>query len=192
MAGTAGLASAQVSNFTGWTGAVNLSATSTNTKVGTVVMGVGGDNVIGSLQGAYSLELSSSSVLGFGLTYAAGKSKSGSFKGGSDTYSISVKNQYSLYIEPGTLLSDNTLFYGKISVEKGKLAPTSSNPSDDNPIKSISGTGYGVGMRHMLDKSKFVQLELMKAGYKSFRYPGETTDIKASSTLGTIGIGMKF
>ena len=190
--GTTGLASAQVSNFTGWTGAVNLSATSTNTKLGTNIQGIGGDNVIGSLQGAYSLELSSSSVLGFGLTYAAGKSKSGSFVGDDgDTLSFSVKSQYSLYLEPGTLLSDNTLFYGKISVEKGKLAVTSTIPSN-SASKSVSGTGYGVGMRHMLDKSKFLQVELMKAGYKSFRFPGDTTDVKASSTLGTIGIGMKF
>jgi hypothetical protein len=192
MLGTAGLASAQVSNFTGFSGAVNLSAASTNTKIGQDLQGIGGDNVIASLQGAYGLELSSSSVLGLGLTYAAGKSKSGSFLGDDgDTLSFSVKNQYSLFIEPGTLLSDNTLFYGKISIEKGKFA-VSSPIAANSASKSISGTGYGVGMRHMLDKTKFLQVELMKVGYKSFRLPGDTTDIKSSTTLGTIGIGMKF
>ncbi len=58
--------------------------------------------------------------------------------------------------------------------------------------KSISGTGYGVGIRHMLDKSKFIQVELMKDSYKTFRFPNDTTDLKASTTLGTIGMGMKF
>jgi hypothetical protein len=191
MLGTAGLASAQVSNFTGFSGAVNLSAASSNTKVGSDFT-AGGDGFIGSFQGAYGMELSSSSVLGFGLTYAAGKSKSGNTTDDDGTtYDFAIKNQYSLYLEPGALLSDNTLLYGKISIERGKFSVTSSVPADSFS-KSISGTGYGVGMRHVLDKTKFLQVELMKVGYKSIRDPENTIDIKSSTTLGTIGIGMKF
>ena len=138
------------------------------------------------------MELSSSSVLGFGLTYAAGKSKSGnSTDDDGSTNDIAIKSQYSLYLEPGALLSDNTLLYGKISIERGKFSATSSVPAD-SLSKSISGTGYGVGMRHMLDKTKFLQVELMKVGYKSIRNTDNTVDIKSSTTLGTIGIGMKF
>ena len=75
--GTTGLASAQVSNFTGFSGAVNLSAAATKTKIDTDYDGLGGENWIGSFQGAYGIELSNSSVLGMGITYAAGKSKAG-------------------------------------------------------------------------------------------------------------------
>ena len=189
MLGTVGLASAQVSNFTGFSGAVNLSAASSNTKVGSFYS-LGGDGFIGSFQGAYGMELSSSSVLGFGLTYSAGKSKSGNITDDS-TSDVAIKNQYSLYLEPGALLSDNTLLYGKISVEKGKFAVTSI-PASDSFSRSISGTGYGAGLRHMLDKTKFLQVELMKVGYKSIRNIDNTVDIKSSTTLGTIGIGMKF
>jgi hypothetical protein len=192
MLGSAGLASAQVSNFTGFSGAVNLSAASTNTKAGTD-SNFGGDNWGGSVQAAYGLAMSDSSVIGFGLTYALGKSKSGGFKDDKDnsTNTLDVKNQYSLYLEPGALLSENTLLYGKISLEKGKFAATSTIAKNSNS-KSISGTGYGVGMRHMLDKTKFIQVEFMKDSYKSFRFTGDTTDINASTTLGTIGMGMKF
>jgi hypothetical protein len=191
MVGSAGLASAQVSNFTGFSGAVNLSAASTNTKAGAVST-FGGDNWGGSVQAAYGLAMSDSSVIGFGLTYALGKSKSGSLQeDDGSTSTLAVKNQYSLYLEPGALLSENTLLYGKISLEKGKFAVTSTLAKNSNS-KSISGTGYGVGMRHMLDKSKFIQVEFMKDSYKSFRFTGDTTDIKASTTLGTIGMGMKF
>jgi hypothetical protein len=190
---TAGLASAQVSNFTGMSGGVNLSAASTNLKTSTQY-NLGADNWLASFQGAYGIELSSSSVLGMGLTYAAGKSKSGTSvnDGPPVTYDqIDVKNQYSLYLEPGSLLSDNTLLYGKVSLEKGKAAITAA-AAKDSKSKSVSGTGYGVGIRHMLDKTKFVQVEFMKVGYKSVRFAGETTDIKFSTTLGTVGIGMKF
>ena len=146
MVGTAGLASAQVSNFTGFSAAVNLSAASTNTKIASY-RSLGGDGFIGSFQGAYGMELSSSSVLGFGLTYAAGKSKSGNDTSDDDsTDDVAIKNQYSLYLEPGALLSDNTLLYGKISIERGKFSATSSVLANSFS-KSISGTGYGVGMR---------------------------------------------
>jgi hypothetical protein len=190
--GTTGLASAQVSNFTGFSGAVNLSAAATKTKIGTDSDGLGGENWIGSFQGAYGIELSNSSVLGMGITYAAGKSKSGSFVGDDGyTYTIALKNQYSLYLEPGTLLSDNTFFYGKISYEKAKLA---FDGSDGSVVasKSLKGTGYGVGLRHMLDKTKFVQVEFKKVSYNSTLAADETTTLKSTATLGTIGIGMKF
>lgn len=191
--GTTGLASAQMSNFTGFSGAVNLSAASTQTKIDTDYDGLGGQNWVGSFQGAYGIEMSNSSVLGMGLTYAAGKSKSGSLVGDDgNTYTGSLKNQYSLYLEPGTLLSENTLFYGKISYEKAKLALLDSSDGSDVASKSVKGTGYGVGLRHMLDKTKFVQLEFKKVSYNSTLAADETTTLKSSATLGTIGIGMKF
>ena len=188
--GATGLASAQVSNFTGWTGAVNLSAVSSRTEIPSNIQ-FAGDNWGGSVQGAYGLELSSSSVIGFGLNYSLGKSKSGAiYSNNVATDTANIKNQYSFYLEPGSLLSDNTLLYGKISVEKGKFAVTSI-PASDSMSKSISGTGYGAGLRHMLDKSKFVQVEFMKVGYKTIT-TADLTQIKSSTTLGTIGIGMKF
>ena len=190
--GSAGLASAQVSNFTGFSGAVNLSSVSSRSEI-PQKMQLGGDNWGGSVQAAYGLELSSSSAIGFGLNYSLGNSKSGTAydnKVASDT--ANIKNQYSFYLEPGSLLGDNTLLYGKISVEKGKFAVTST-PASQSFSKSISGTGYGAGLRHMLDKSKFVQVEFMKVGYKTFTPPKDlTTKIESSTTLGTIGIGMKF
>ncbi len=190
--GTTGLASAQVSNFTGLSGAVNLSSVSSRTEIPRETQ-LSGDNWGGSVQAAYGLELSSTSVIGFGLNYSLGNSKSGTAfdnKVASDT--LNIKNQYSFYLEPGSLLSDNTLLYGKISVEKGKFAVTST-PASNSFSKSISGTGYGAGLRHMLDKSKFVQVEFMKVGYKTTTPPKDlTTKLESSTTLGTIGIGMKF
>ena len=47
-------------------------------------------------------------------------------------------------------------------------------------------------MRHMLDKTKFLQVEFMKVGYKSITTTDGSTTLKNSATLGTIGIGMKF
>ena len=125
------------------------------------------------------------------MNYSLGKSKSGAFYDNNvATDTANIKSQYSIYLEPGSLLSDNTLLYGKISVEKGKLAITST-PASDSFSKSVSGTGYGAGLRHMLDKSKFVQVEFMKVGYKTIT-TSDLTKLKSSTTLGTIGIGMKF
>ena len=190
--GATGMASAQVSNFTGFSGAVNLSTVSSRTEVESQFQ-LAGDNWGGSVQAAYGLELSSSSVIGFGMNYSLGKSKSGTaYDNKVATDTLNIKNQYSFYLEPGSLLSDNTLLYGKISVEKGKFAVTST-PASNGFSKSISGTGYGAGLRHMLDKSKFVQVEFMKVAYKTTTPPADLTfKLKSSTTLGTIGIGMKF
>lgn len=181
-----------MSNFTGFSGAVNLSTVSSRTEIAREGQ-LGADNWGGSVQAAYGFELSSSSVIGFGLNYSLGKSKSGiGYDNKVATDTLNIKNQYSFYLEPGSLLSDNTLLYGKISVEKGKFAVTSI-PASNSFSKSISGTGYGVGLRHMLDKSKFVQVEFMKVSYKTFTPPKDlTTKLESSTTLGTIGIGMKF
>jgi hypothetical protein len=107
--GTTGLASAQVSNFTGFSGAVNLSSVSSRTEVDRQFQ-LAGDNWGGSVQASYGFELSSSSVIGFGLNYSLGNSKSGvGYTNKVATDTVNIKNQYSFYLEPGSLLSDNTL-----------------------------------------------------------------------------------
>jgi hypothetical protein len=92
--GATGMASAQVSNFTGFSGAVNLSTVSSRTEVESQFQ-LASDNWGGSVQAAYGLELSSSSVIGFGMNYSLGKSKSGTaYDNKVATDTLNIKNQY--------------------------------------------------------------------------------------------------
>ena len=87
-----------MSNFTGLSGAVNLSSVSSRTEIAREGQ-LGDDNWGGSVQAAYGFELSSSSVIGFGLNYSLGKSKSGiGYDNKVATDTLNIKNQYSFYL----------------------------------------------------------------------------------------------
>lgn len=186
-------AGAQTANFEGFSGALNLNTVSTNTKItadgGTAFDGIGQQSWNGSVQVAYGFALSPSSVVSVGGTYALGNSKGGSIGMGDGSAEIKVKNAYSVYVEPGFLLNDKTLAYGKLSYQAAKGALAVTGESEES--KSIKGTGVGVGVRTMLDKTSFIQVEFNQVGYGSVDI-ANAGSLKPKATVGTIGFGMKF
>lgn len=186
-------ASAQVSNFAGFSAGVNLNSVSPNTKitVDTVsVDGVGQQSWNGAVQGAYGFVTSPSTVISIGATYGLGKSKGGSIAiAGVGGGAFEAKNQLSVYVEPGFLINDKTLVYGKLSYEKAKVE---ANGEGGQASKSINGTGFGFGARTMIDKTTYLQVEFKQIGYGSARLDGDTADFKTKATVGTVGIGMNF
>lgn len=185
--------SAQTFNFEGFSGALNLNTVSTSTKIsgdgGSAFDGIGQQSWNGSVQAAYGFVTSPSTVLTVGATYALGNAKGGTLEFGDGSAQIRVKNAYSVYVEPGFLLNDKTLAYGKLSYEgaKGSLAVT----GESEESKSIKGTGIGAGIRTMLDKTSFIQVEFKQVGYGSVDI-ANAGSLKAKATVGTIGFGMKF
>ena len=145
------LACAQLSNFTGVSGAVNLSATPyTEYKIpGEFPSGSteGGHTWILNFQGAYGIPLSENWVIGLGASYATGKNKAFYESANGATGKVDIRDRYALYVEPGILLNDNMLLYGKVSVEKGTSVRSTGSS------KSVSGSGYGAGFRHILGRN---------------------------------------
>ncbi len=188
---------AQVSNFTGPSAGVNLSTVSTTTKIspdGEVALdGIGQQSFGSSLQAAYGFPLSNEAVLSVGGTYALTKDKAGNFE--IDTGKVvqfKVKNQMSLYVEPGYLVSNTTLAYGKLSYESAKLAGESS-VADANGSQKVNGIGYGFGIRTMLDKNLSLQAEVKQVQYGTENFNDDgSAKFKTSATVGTIGLGYKF
>lgn len=140
MAGTLAClaASAQTANFHGYSGALNLNTVSVSTKIvgdGTTFNGIGQQSWNGSLQAAYGFVTSpNSTVISVGGTYALGNSKAGEIVDPDGTFAIKVKNQLSLYVEPGFLLSNNTLAYGKISYNTAKGVATFTGEPDEKNL----------------------------------------------------------
>lgn len=185
-------ASAQVSNFAGFSAGLNLNSVSTNTKLsGASFMndGLGQQSWNGSLQGAYGFVTSPSTVVSIGATYGLGSSKASEASGPGFTTATKAKNQFSIYVEPGFLTSDNTLVYAKLSYEKAEM-----EISGDviNSSKSINGTGFGFGARTMINKTTYLQVEIKQIGYVSERFAGDNADFQTKATVGTFGIGMRF
>ena len=180
---------AQANNFTGLSvGAnVNLATTSTEFRGGGFSSKLGDTSQNASLQAAYGLALGNSGVLGFGGTYGLGDLKAGTVSGGGLSMDMKAKDMYSIYVEPGYAVNNSTLAYAKIAYlgMKGEASSGGATASE-----SFNGVGYGAGIRTMLNKNLFLQVEFMQADYSEKTFSG--VSYKPSASTGTIGIGYKF
>lgn len=185
-------ASAQGSNFAGFSAGLNLNSVSTNTKISqgdSTLDGLGQQSWNGSLQGAYGFVTSPSTVVSVGATYGLGSSKASESSRTGFKTATKANNQLSVYVEPGFLASVNTLVYAKLSYEKAEI-----EISGDvlNSSQSMNGKSFGFGVRTMIDKTTYLQVEAKQIEFGSYRFDGDTADFKTKATVGTVGIGMRF
>lgn len=80
-----------------------------------------------------------------------------------------------------------TAIYGKLAYIATKGAITASGVEDSD---DFNGTGYGVGIRTMIDKNMYFQVEFMNATFNS-KTIGSIA-IQPGGTIGTVGIGYRF
>ena len=174
-------ANAQSSNFEGASIAINYNnATLTDffNEAGTIAES--SNNA--SIQGAYSFALSEKALLSVGATYALGDLKAGSNT--ILTYEVKAKNLYTVYVEPAYVIG-TTAIYGKLAYIATKGVVT----YDVDYSGNLAGTGYGFGVRTMLDKNIFMQVEFMQTKFNS-RTLYLSTEL--GGAIGTVGIGYKF
>lgn len=175
---------AQAKNFEGFSlgGTLDFSRGTTN------VLNLGSDsgNSTGlGLQAQYSIALNNQFVLGLGASYSLGNRKAGSL--GLPLTDFSTKNAASIDITPSYAISDSLLVYGKLSsVGVTLMSNTAGTESSD----SLTGIGYGLGLRSMIDKNLYIQ-----AGYDFNRYNDKTSGantLSGSSNIFSLGAGFKF
>ena len=173
---------AQAQNFAGFSLGANVEFTKTSTDAAALGSDSGNSTGLG-LQGQYSFALAPQFVMGMGLTLNTGNHKT------SDASSLLgenyTKNNTSFDLIPGFALSNSLLAFGKISALKAKLEDSAGTTST-----SLSGIGYGIGVRSLIDKNMFIQ-----AGYDSNKYNDFTigaTTFKTTSTVFSLGAGYKF
>lgn len=185
-------ASAQASNFGGFFVGLNLNTVSVGTELTvspTLFENVGQQSFNAGLQAAYGFVVSPSAVVTVGAAYGLGSFKAGKMSSTSGVEELKLKNPLSVYVEPGFLIANTTLVYGKLSYEKAKLSGTYSGGTNS---ESINGTGFGFGLRTMLDKASYIQIEVKQIGYGSARFEGDANDFKTKATVGTVGFGYRF
>ena len=186
-------ANAQVSNFTGTNLGANLAmaAAGFTQTVGTLTAdGVGQQNMGLTLSASHGIGMSNSAVLLFGFDYALTEIKAGSASIGAVTSSAVAKNAWTLSAAPGFLLSDSTLAYLKVGYEGAQAVNTTTGTSDST--KNITGTSLGFGIRTMVNKTSYLQVEGKQMNYGAARYDGSTADFTARGTVASIGFGVKF
>ena len=183
---------AQAKNFEGLSvgGNLNLISTTTEAPVGVYrINGIGQEATNAALQAAYSFAASDVFLLSVGGTYNLGGVDAGTVTSNGSTSTLSWQNGMSLYVEPGFMLNDKNLGYAKVSYNR---ASAKVQEGATSITQDITGNGFGFGIRTLLSKNLFLQVEVDRIQFGSARFAGETKDFKSSATMGSLGIGYKF
>lgn len=203
---------AQVNHFLGLSAGVDLiftSATSefsNNVGISQSLTSIGENSANGNIKVAYGFAMGGNSfgnrgVFSVGGSYGVDDIKSGSVSNTS-TASFKQKNVFSLYLEPGLLASNTTLIYGKLALQSMDFQSTfnSCSKSGNDPWvcsslatynQSLKGYGYGVGIRTVIARNIFLQVEAMQTSYDKGVLLG-AIDVKSTVSSGGVGVGFKF
>lgn len=170
---TTPLVFAQAKNFEGLSIGANIANAKTTIENAT---GTTDGTTTGlDLNAQYNWALGQEFLLGVGLTMGTGNNKAGTLSG----VEMNTKNRYALEFTPGLAVSKDILLFGKVAYLN---ATGESTNSSDN----ITGVGYGLGVRGMIDKNMFWQI-----GYDLNQYQ-EKNNAKAKSSVFALGVGYKF
>jgi len=147
----------------------------------------GGSSLGFRLHGGYGFDIDKDTVVLAGFDYNATDLSVGKI----DRQSLTIKNAWSLSAAPGMLLNDKTLAYVKLSYEAGKF---NSSITDLKFDQSVSGFGYGVGLRTEINKTTFLETEIKQVNYSKFTKKIDSTsyDFTTSATVGSVGVVFKF
>jgi len=135
------------------------------------------------LHAGYGFDMGNDTVVLVGFSYNPTDIKSGT----SSTSNIKISNSWSLSVAPGMKLNDTSLVYVKLAYEAGKFQINSTTSIN----QSISGLGYGVGLRTEINKTTFLETEIKQVNYKKFTYLN-ALDMTPSATVGSVGVVFKF
>ena len=147
----------------------------------------GGSSLGFRLHGGYGFDMGNDVLVLLGINYNATELSVGKVVG----ENAKIKNSWSLSAAPGMLLNDKTLAYVKLSYEAGKFDLSS---SDLKINKSVSGFGYGAGLRTEINKTTFLETEIKQVNYSKFtkKVNGTNADFTPSATVGSVGLVFKF
>lgn len=178
---------ADTAAFTGFNAAVGLNFGNSSAKANLPgsSASMGEDSAWGTLSGEYGFALGSNAVLGVGASFDLGDTKYGTTSLGKSTSTWKATDKYSVYVAPGYAINKDTLAFVKIGVHHAK------GQIDAVDIGSFNGIGFGLGVRTLMTKNLYLQLEATRIDYSSKDY-GSGVSIKPTSTFGTLSVGYHF
>jgi hypothetical protein len=212
---------AQSKNFEGFSigvsggyAGVEISASGTQTQSGDTDKSSSGSigkiTESGSIDAGYSFSTGPNFLIGVTANYTPGKAKIGtnSFTDNStvgsqtDSISGSIKNFYTISLEPTYVLSANSAIYAKIGYSHAdvNLSSGSSNVSITSYTNNVEGWTYGIGSKNMLTNNLYLTIEGSLTDYDTISVATSAADSGvASSATGNpkviqakIGLGYRF
>jgi hypothetical protein len=182
---------ADTKNFEGLSAALNLGFFSGGVKLidgADSFDGLGGKQTFGAgFELAYGAKMSDTGVITVGIDADLTQPEVFSATAGGTTLSAKQKNRFGVFFAPGTVISKDTLLYGKLSYNsmKGETSTNGVSASD-----TFAGMGYGLGVRTMISPTAFVKVEVNRVSFGAETI-GDAS-IKPSGTTGVLGIGTSF
>ena len=192
-------ANAQTSNFTEFSFGGNIEFKAPTLMLaasGFELSGLGSQNIFASVSADYGIEVSKSLVLLVGGKYDLQNTSVVKITGEGLAVAIEEKGHYSLFLAPGLALSDKTLGFAKLSYENakydvtGSVATGSAAGSVASNAQSVSGTGYGLGVRTHLGGNTNLDVEVGRIVYQN--NGGNNFTVSSASTFGRVGISFRF
>ena len=186
---TTSYAYADAQNFQGLRVGGNLNMTGASTKMNVPSLsatGSFGDTTLsGGVKIGYSHKVSQKAYIGLGATYSNTKINAGSLTTSVGSETLTGKNIWTAFLEPGIAISENTLFYGKAG-----YAGMRGGAEGDTTNYSFQGYVYGAGLRTMVDQNLYLEVEAVQLKFNSKTIGSATYEIKA--TQANVGAGYKF
>ena len=192
-------ANAQTSNFTEFSFGGNIEFKAPTLMLaasGFELSGLGSQNIFASVSADYGIKVSESLVLLVGGKYDLQNTSVVKITGEGLAVAIEEKGHYSLFLAPGLALSDKTLGFAKLSYENakydvtGSVATGSAAGSVASNAQSVSGTGYGLGVRTHLGGNTNLDVEVGRIVYQN--NGGNNFTVSSATTYGRVGISFRF
>ena len=102
----------------------------------------------------------------------------------SDTENLSLNGPSEITIEPGVLLLKNSLLYAKLGTYASKYE------SGANATRNLSGTSYGIGIKHYIYGQNFIQAEWTQR--KADDNPAGLAGVKFKQSSAAVLVGFNF
>ena len=192
-------ANAQTSNFTEFSFGGNIEFKAPTLMLaasGFELSGLGSQNIFASVSADYGIKVSESLVLLVGGKYDLQNTSVVKITGEGLAVAIEERGHYSLFLAPGLALSDKTLGFAKLSYENakydvtGSVATGSAAGSVASNAQSVSGTGYGLGVRTHLGGNTNLDVEVGRIVYQN--NGGNNFTVSSANTYGIVGISFRF
>ena len=154
---------------------------------------LGNESAVGQLLAGYSHRFDNSNFnLAGDIYYNIGNSHSGMLQGG--LLNSKLKNTYGLAIEPGYYLTEETLGYLKLGVQRGK---TELYDTENfwNGSSSANGFVYGAGIKQLVASNIYAGIEFTHTNYGNKNFGVDAfglTSQQSTQTLGLVTAGYLF
>lgn len=184
-------ATAQTAYFEGISASLGLALTGSSVRLSvpnTAYMDVGKTSEVTTLDLSYGVAQGRRFLLSTGATIDAGNTKLGKLGDQNSAIEASLRNHYSVYVQPTWLVTPSTGIYGKLGYHRAKLSATEGL---DAASDTFNGTGLALGFKTRVRQNVYLQAEALLVDYKSHTYgTGSTVDMRTTSSI--LSAGYRF